>query len=297
VSDNAPMGGGEQKLASQNVMPVDSPQFDGQKTAQQAAHEDDRGSGALADGTFTAVFERLRPDCEALIAQYPDSRSALLPIMHRFQAEEGYVSHGAMRACAQLLNLPTAVVESTVSFYTLFFRRPVGRYMLQVCRNLSCSMNGAEAIMAHFRDRLGIGHLETTSDGLFSYEEVECLAACDRAPCMQVNLEFAYDLTPRLIDEMLAAIRGGTYHVAALPQTRTPGRTWIESQNGTVASGNKSSGGQEVSDPDNAGGIGDASGVIILDRILTEQASFAGRTRERLLNEPPGEVEKVLSQR
>jgi len=299
VSDSdAPMGGSEQKLASQNVSPVESPQFDGHKTARQASHEDDRdGRGKLHSGEFTALYQRLLPECQALIAQYPDSRSALLPIMHRFQAEEGYVSPSGMRACAELLNVPTAVVESTVSFYTLFFRRPVGRYMLQVCRNLSCSMNGAEAVMEHFRERLGIGHLETTDDGLFSYEEVECLAACDRAPCMQVNLEFVYDLTPKIVDELLAAIREGTYPVAALPQTVAPGQTWIESQNATVAGGHKSAGAQEVTHPDNAGGIGDASGVIMLDRILAQKASYQGRTRERLVNEPGEQAQKVFSQR
>ncbi|MDQ6932354.1 MAG: NAD(P)H-dependent oxidoreductase subunit E [Candidatus Eremiobacteraeota bacterium] len=277
---------------------MDSPQFDGHKTAQQGGHEDNRdGRGVVHSGEFIALYERLRSECEAIIAQYPDSRSALLPIVHRFQAEEGYVSQSAMRACAELLNLPPAVVESTVSFYTLFFRRPVGRYMLQVCRNLSCSINGADDIMTHVRERLGIGHLETTGDGLFSYEEVECLAACDRAPCMQVNLEFVYDLTPRIIDEMLAAIRGGTYGVPPLPQTAAPGRTWIESQNATVAGGYKSSGAQQVSDPDNAGGIGDATGVIMLDRILRHKSSYEGRTRERLVNEPRGNAEKVFSKR
>lgn len=291
------MGGSEQRLASQNVAPVGSPQFDGYKTAEQASHEDHRdGRGTLQSTEFMVLYERLRPECEAIIAQYPDSRSALLPIMHRFQAEEGYVSNSAMRACGQLLNLPAAVVESTVSFYTLFFRRPVGRYMLQVCRNLSCSMNGAEVIMRHFRERLGIGHLETTGDGLISYEEVECLAACDRAPCMQVNLEFVYDLTPRIVDELLADIRSGTYQVAALAQTATPGRTWIESQSATVADGLKSAGAQDVTQPDNAGGIGDASGVIMLDRIVAQNASYQGRTRERLVNEPLDQAHKAFSQ-
>ena len=91
--------------------------------------------------------------------------------------------------------------------------------MLQPCRGLACAINGAEDVMAYFREQLGVGHLETTADGLFSYEEVECLAACDRAPCMQVNLEFVYDLTPAKIDEMLAAMRAGTYAVEPLAQT------------------------------------------------------------------------------
>ncbi|MBV8244753.1 MAG: NAD(P)H-dependent oxidoreductase subunit E [Candidatus Eremiobacteraeota bacterium] len=245
---------------------------------------------------FAALREELQPECEALIAQYPDKRSALLPIVHLFQARQGYVTRDAMWACAEMLELTPAVVESTVSFYTLFFRRPVGKYMLQVCRNLSCLLNGAETVMAAFRDKLGIGHLQTTADGLFSYEEVECLAACDRAPCMQVNLEFVYDLTPAAIDDMLAAMRGGTYPVAPLPQTAKPARTWAVAADGEVALGDKSPGAENASDPNNAGGIGDRSGVIMLDRILAEQSRFTGRTRERLPNEPPAAMREIAQE-
>jgi NADH-quinone oxidoreductase subunit E len=139
---------------------------------------------------FAALRAELKPQCEAIIAQYEQSRSALLPLVHLFQSREGYASPDAMRAVSELLDLSQAVVESAVSFYTLFYRKPVGKYMLQVCRGLACTLNGAEDIMAYFREQLGIGHLETADDGLFSYEEVECLAACDRATCMQVTLIF-----------------------------------------------------------------------------------------------------------
>jgi hypothetical protein len=114
---------------------------------------------------------------------------------------------------------------------------------------------------------------------------------------MQVNLEFVYDLTPKMVDDMLAAIRAGTYGVAALSQTVMPARTWIESQNATVADGHKSAGAREVADPDNAGGIGDASGVIMLDRIVAQRGSYEGRTWERLANEPREAVEKVFLRR
>ena len=149
---------------------------------------------------MSALREELRAQCEEIIARYEYPRSALLPLIHLFQEHEGYASPQAQRAVAEMLNLTPAVVESNVSFYTLFFRKPVGKYVLQVCRGLACAINGAEDIMAYFREKLGIGHLQTTDDGLFSYEEVECLAACDRAACMQVNLEFVYDLTPAMID-------------------------------------------------------------------------------------------------
>jgi NADH-quinone oxidoreductase E subunit len=229
---------------------------------------------------FDALFAQLKPECEALMATYEDSRSALIPMAHLFQQYEGYTSPNALAAIAWHLNVPLAVVESTVSFYTMFFRKPVGRYMLQVCRNLSCTINGAEEIMTYVRAQLGIGHLETTPDGLFSYEEVECLAACDRAPCMQVNLRFKYDLTPAMIDDMLAAIRGGTFDVQPLPQTKAPGRTWKVVQD----TGKKSPAGWGVSNPNNAGGVGDRSGVIMLDRVVTDPA-FAARSNERLVRE------------
>jgi NADH-quinone oxidoreductase subunit E len=239
------------------------------------------------DNAFDALFLRLRPACEELIALYEDSRSALIPMAHLFQDHEGYLSQNAIVAIAFLLDLAPAVVESTVSFYTLFFRKPVGKYMLQVCRNLSCIINGAEEIMAHFRSRLGVGHLETTADGLFSYEEAECLAACDQAPCMQVNLEFVYKLTTDDVDAMLAAIRNGSYPIQPLVQTAPPERTWKIAQD----TGRKSAGGRGVTDPNNAGGVGDRSGVIMLDRLLADPA-FAERSRERVLHEKnfkPGE--------
>jgi len=230
---------------------------------------------------FDELYAKLKPECEALIALYEDSRSALIPMAHLYQEHEGWTSPNALAAIAYQLKLPLAVVESTISFYTLFYRRPVGRYMLQVCRNLSCMLNGAEEIMAYFREQLGIGHLQTTDDGLFSYEEVECLAACDRAPCMQVNLRFKYDLTPKMVDDMLFAIRAGTYDVKARPQTKAPARSWkVDAE-----TGRKSAGGVGVSNPDNAGGVGDRSGVIMLDRIVNDPA-FAARSRERLAHEP-----------
>ena len=230
---------------------------------------------------FPALRERLGPECERIIAQYEQKRSALLPLMHLFEEQEGFVSREAMRTAAEMLDLTQAEVEGTVSFYTLFYPRPVGRYILQVCRGLACSIDGAEEIMAYFRAKLGIGHHQTTEDGLFSYEEVECLAACDRATCMQVNLEFVYDLTPQAIDDMLAAMRAGTYAVLPLPQTEKPAATWAVRQDDQVSTGRKSPGAVGVESPNNAGGVGDASGVIMLDRIVNRQVAFHEATRER----------------
>ena len=235
---------------------------------------------------FPALLERLRPQCEEIIGRYEYSRSALLPLIHLFQSHEGYASPQAQRAVAEMLDLTPAVVESTVSFYTLFFRKPVGKYVLQVCRGLACQLNGADNIHAYFREKLGIGHLQTTADGVFSYEEVECLAACDRATCMQVNLEFVYDLTPHMIDQMLEAMRAGTFEIPPMAQTQQPGPPWIVKQDTQVSHGGKSIGAVDQPNPNNAGGL-DKDGVIMLDRIITQEQRFRGRTKERLANVEP----------
>jgi NADH-quinone oxidoreductase subunit E len=230
---------------------------------------------------FAAVAAQVEPEARRLIARYPAGRgrSALIPILHEFQNVEGWVSPEAMALCAVWIEEPLAVVESTASFYTLFHRRPIGRYLLQPCRNLSCLINGAGGVMKHFREQLGIGHLQTTSDGLFSYEEAECLAACDRAPCMQVNLQFVYDLTNEKVDTMLAEMRAGTYEVPPLPQSAAPGATWTLTQDGK-----KSAGAQGVSMPNDPGGLGDASGVRMIERLTKEPYPVEVRpTKERLV--------------
>jgi NADH-quinone oxidoreductase subunit E len=242
---------------------------------------------------FPELLERVRPECERLIAQYEEKRSALLMLAHVFQEREGFVSPQAMHAISEMLAITPAETEATISFYTLLYRRPVGKYMLQPCRGLACAINGAEDVMAYFREKLGVGHLETTSDGLLSYEEVECLAACDRAPCMQVNLEFVYDLTPAKVDELLVLIRSGAYPVKPMAQTEPPGRTWEIRQDDQVATGRKSPGATGVESPNNAGGIGDKSGVIMLDNIINRNVEFFRATRERAVLDSRAVVEVV----
>ncbi len=245
---------------------------------------------------FPALAAELKPQCEAIRLQYEEPRSALLSMMHLFQNREGFVSPEAMRFAATFLDLTPAVVESTVSFYTLFFQRPVGKYVLQVCRGLSCSISGANEIMQQFRERLGIGHLETTEDGLFSYEEVECLAACDRPTSMQVNLEFVYSLTPAMIDEMIAAMRGGSYKTAPMAQTEAPGRSWKTKQDTEVSMGGKSKGATDVSSPNNPSGLGDKTGVTMLDRIAARDETLRGRSLERVVTENPTQISELVSE-
>ena len=231
---------------------------------------------------FDAIAAKVKPYADDLIARYPDARSALIPLLHRFQEELGWISPEAMTQTGAWLGLPLAVIESTASFYSLLYRRPIGRYMLQPCRNLPCLLNGAEEVMARFRNQLGISHLETTDDGLFSYEEVECLAACDRAPCMQVNLEFVYDLTPEKVDLLVAAIRNGMYAIPPLPQTTKPGKSWhVEAE-----AVRKAPGARDVPDPDDPGGIGDRVGAAMLRRLVSDPAPVRARpTNERAVRE------------
>ncbi|MEO6835706.1 MAG: NAD(P)H-dependent oxidoreductase subunit E [Candidatus Tumulicola sp.] len=242
---------------------------------------------------FPALLDCVKPECERIIAQYEEKRSALLMLAHVFQEHEGFVSPQAMCAISEMLDITPAETEATVSFYTLLFRRPVGRYVLQPCRGLACAINGADDVMTHFREKLGIGHLQTTQDGLISYEEVECLAACDRAPCMQVNLEFAYDLTSAKVDELLAALRAGEYPVEPLAQTQRPGRTWELRQDDQISTGRKSPGSVGVESPNNAGGVGDRSGVIMLDHIVDNDVYFFARTRERVVLDSRAVAESV----
>jgi NADH-quinone oxidoreductase E subunit len=245
---------------------------------------------------FSALLERLRPQCLAKIAEYEEPRSAILPLIHLFQQHEGFASREAIHACAEMVGITPADAESVVSFYTLFYRKPVGKYMLQVCRGLSCTINGAEEIMAYFREKLGIGHLQTTQDGLFSYEEVECLAACDRATCMQVNLDFVYSLTPEKIDELLAAMRAGTYSTQPMVQTEKPESTWTVAQDAQISTGRKSAGAWNQPSPNNAGGVGDKSGIIMLDRIINGQVLFHERTGERAVRDSRTVAEAVTSE-
>ena len=142
---------------------------------------------------------------EEIIARYPRPQSALIPFLQYCQEQDGYVTPQAIEDAAQLVGITPGEVASIASFYTLLFKQPVGKHIIQVCRTLSCMLRGAESLQDHVKRRLGIGHLESSADGQFYYEEVECLAACDRAPCLQHNLEFHYDVTPASFDALLDA--------------------------------------------------------------------------------------------
>lgn len=138
-----------------------------------------------------------------LVAKYPKPQSALVPFLQFCQEQDGYITDEAIRDAAELTGITPAEAESIASFYSLLFKEPVGKHIIHVCRTLSCMLRGADALQRHIRSRLGISSGETTDDEKFTYEEVECLAACDRAPCLQHNLEFHYNVTPEIFDRLL----------------------------------------------------------------------------------------------
>src|SRR6266480_5109312 len=128
---------------------------------------------------------------DEIVARYPPDRrrSAVLPALYLAQYQQGYITANAIRHVAELLKITRADVEDVVSFYTMFYTRPVGKYVLQVCRTLSCAVNGAERVTEALSEKLGIKPGETDPSGLFTLLEFECLGACDRAPVVMVNNE------------------------------------------------------------------------------------------------------------
>ncbi len=144
--------------------------------------------------------------------KYPSdqARSALLAALRIAQEEHGYLSEALMDYVADLLGLPAIQVYEVATFYTMYDLKPVGRHKLCVCGSVSCFLNGSDAVLAHLSDRLGVGIGETTADGVFTLQEVECLGACKDAPMMQVDDRYYENLTPESLDALLAQLRGGS---------------------------------------------------------------------------------------
>jgi NADH-quinone oxidoreductase E subunit len=140
---------------------------------------------------------------EGYLRRYPTKRAAIMPTLWLAQSEFGYLSLEVLEYVAGLLGESPAFVGSVASFYTMYYKKPMGKYHLQVCTNLSCALVGADRIVDVCSRRLGIGVGETTPDGKFSLDEVECLASCGTAPMMQINDDYWEDLTPEGTLELL----------------------------------------------------------------------------------------------
>jgi NADH-quinone oxidoreductase subunit E len=144
-----------------------------------------------------------------IIERYPLPRSALIPLLHLAQEQDGYVSEEAMQHIAQLLDLTPAEVLGTCSFYEMFKREPVGEYLVNVCTNISCMLCGGEELLAHLEGRLGVTAGSTTADGKFTLEDVECIAACTEAPCLQINYRYFHRISHEQVDELLDDLQAG----------------------------------------------------------------------------------------
>ncbi|PRH76901.1 NADH-quinone oxidoreductase subunit NuoE [Streptomyces solincola] len=155
------------------------------------------------------VRARLEADAREVIARYPGSRSALLPLLHLVQSEEGYVSRTGMRFCADMLGLTTAEVTAVATFYTMYRRKPSGDYQVGVCTNTLCAVMGGDAIFDELKQHLGVGNGETTEDGSVTLEHIECNAACDFAPVVMVNWEFFDNQTPQSARALVDDLRAG----------------------------------------------------------------------------------------
>src|ERR1700678_3208690 len=141
---------------------------------------------------------------DKLATIYPLKRSALVPMLLYAQDEIGYVSDEVVAEIAVRLDLLELDVRSVLSYYSMLRTKPAGKYNVQVCTNISCMLRGGYEILDHCKNKIGIGHKETTTEGQFSLEEVECIGACCWAPAMQVNYDFHEDLTTVKVDEILA---------------------------------------------------------------------------------------------
>jgi NADH-quinone oxidoreductase subunit E len=155
------------------------------------------------------VKARLDADADQIIARYPKARSALLPLLHLVQAEEGYVSLDGIAYCAERLGLTETDVTGVLSYYTMYKRQPAGEYHVGVCTNTLCAIMGGDQIYAALREHLGTKGGEPTPDGKVSLEHVECNAACDYAPVLMVNWEFFDNMTPGTARALVDDLRAG----------------------------------------------------------------------------------------
>jgi NADH-quinone oxidoreductase subunit E len=144
-----------------------------------------------------------------IIDRYPRPKSALIPLLHLAQEQDGHLTDAAMSHIAELVGVTPAEVLGTASFYEMFKMEPVGRYMVNICTNISCQLVGGEELLEHAEHTLGIRPGQTTADGLFTIEDVECIAACTEAPCLQVNYRYFHKITHGEFDQLVSELRSG----------------------------------------------------------------------------------------
>ena len=158
---------------------------------------------------MTALSVHILDEIRELPGKYPQPRSAVMPALDLAQEELGHLTAEAMTEVAAALELDPGYVEGVATFYSLFHLEPIGKHHFYVCTNLSCALRGANEIVDHVKQAIGVKEPDEVSvDGMFSYEEVECLGACEFAPMMRFEHRYHYDLTPAKIDQLIAASKG-----------------------------------------------------------------------------------------
>ncbi|HMO17259.1 MAG TPA: NAD(P)H-dependent oxidoreductase subunit E [Oligoflexia bacterium] len=162
-------------------------------------------SSGIGSGEISGLKE-IESQLERIKVKYPRKKSAIMPALYIAQEYFGFVSKEAIAWVSGQLDLPPAHVESVATFYTMYYKRPVGRYHIQVCRTLSCMLCGAKELTSYLKDRLRVGAGEPTKDGLWSWEEVECLGSCGTAPMVEINDVFFENLTPELLGKTMDLI-------------------------------------------------------------------------------------------
>jgi len=158
-----------------------------------------------------------------IIARYPKKKSALIPLVHLSQEQNGYVTEEAMRHVAELLDVTPAEVYGTASFYEMFRFEPTGKYLINICGTMSCALLGADALMHHAEHTLGVKAGSTTPDGLITLQHAECQAACTEAPTLQVNYRHRFRVTPTDFDQLVDDLRAGRLE-GEIPPHGTLGR-------------------------------------------------------------------------
>ena len=159
-----------------------------------------------------SVFgDQTRAEARELMARYPagQERSALLPMLHLVQSEQGYITPDGIAFCSDMIGISKAQVAAVATFYTMFKRTPTGEYLVSVCTNTLCGQLGGDAIFQSMKDVLGVGHNGTTADGMFTLEHAECLAACDYAPVVTVNYEFFDNQTVDSANQLVEDLKAG----------------------------------------------------------------------------------------
>jgi NADH-quinone oxidoreductase subunit E len=156
-----------------------------------------------------AISETTIDEMRQLAARYPQARSALLPMLHLVQSEEGEVTPEGIEACADVLGITPAEATAVATFYTMYKRRPVGKHHIGVCTNTMCGLLGGDAVYDAVSERLGIGHEQSTADGNFALERIECQAACTHAPVMTVDWEYMDDVTPAAAVDVIDRLERG----------------------------------------------------------------------------------------